>query len=201
MFTSFITQQFKINNQIKAAQVRVIDEKGEHVGVMNLSDALDISLKKGLDVIEIQPHAKPPVVKISDWAKFLYHQKKTLRKQGVQKAGKIKGIRFGLKIFEHDLEIKAARARGFLDKNFKVRVQIPLRRYERDLQNVIKEKIKVFLLKVEVPVAFDQAPQKSPQGYTFIIRKSHPIPKKDHGKEENKDTQKSENQQITGKAV
>ncbi len=164
---------------------------------MNLSDALEISLKKGLDVIEIQPHAKPPVVKISDWAKFLYHQKKTLRKQGVQKAGKIKGIRFGLKIFEHDLEIKAARARGFLDKNFKVRVQIPLRRYERDLQNAIKEKIKVFLLKVEVPVAFDQAPQKSPQGYTFIIRKSHPVVKKNHEEE----SKKSEDQQINNKAV
>ena len=178
--------------------MRLIDGAGAHIGVMTLQEALALAGQKGLDIIEIQPNANPPVARMTDWTKFLYHQKKLQRKQSLQKGGKIKGIRFGLKIFEHDLEIKANRAKEFLDKNFKVRVQIPLRRYERDLANAIKEKIKQFLDKVEIPVAFDQKPQKSPQGYTFIIRKSHLVPKKDH---DEKPEQKGENQQVNSKAV
>lgn len=140
---------------------------------MALEEAFSIARQKGLDLIEVQPRANPPVVKIADLAKFLYQQKKAQRKKGAQKGGKVKEIRFALNIFEHDLAIKARRARKFLEKQYKVKVQLKLRRFERELKEKAKEKIKVFLSLVETPIAFDQKPQKNPLGYVFIMRKAH----------------------------
>jgi len=153
-------------------EVRLLDEKGGHLGVFPLGKAIEAARAKDLDLIEIQPNAHPPVARMGDWTKFLYHQEKVERKQRAHRGGKVKEIRFGLKIFEHDLGIKAARAHEFLDKNYKVKVQLVLRRFEKGLINEAKEKIKNFLASVEVPVAFDQQPLKNPMGYTFIIRKA-----------------------------
>lgn len=169
---------------------------------MPLKDALQRAGSKHLDLIEIQPYAKPPVARIGDWTKFLYHQEKIERKQKAHRSGKVKEIRFGLKIFEHDLGIKATRAREFLDKNYKVKVQLILRRYEKGLINEAKEKIKNFLAFVDTPIAFDQQPQKNPLGYNFIIRKSKELPgseasssaKEEHEKE-------SKDEQIRSEAV
>lgn len=167
------------------SEVRLLDEKGAHLGVFPLGKAIETARAKGLDLIEIQPSAHPPVARMGDWTKFLYHQEKIKRKQKAHRGGKVKEIRFGLKIFEHDLGIKAARAHEFLDKNYKVKVQLVLRRFEKGLINEAKEKIKNFLASVEVLVAFDQQPLKNPMGYTFIIRKA----KEESHEKENKDKQ------------
>ena len=161
---------------------------------MPVSEALEKARGKGLDLIEIQPYAKPPVARIGDWTKFLYHQEKVERKQKAHRGGKVKEVRFGLKIFEHDLGIKAMRAHEFLDKNYKVKVQLVLRRFEKGLMNEAKEKIKSFLAFVDVPVAFDQEPQKNPLGYNFIIHKSKELKEEGHAKE-------SKNEQVSGKTL
>lgn len=136
-----------------------------------MEKALEIAQSRNLDLVEVQPNANPPVAKIISWAKLLYREQKALRKKHLSKGGKVKGVRFTLVTHQHDLGIKAKRAREFFEKGFKVKVQIRLRRFERELKERIKQKIKEFLGLLEVPVAFDQKPEKSPFGYTFIIRK------------------------------
>lgn len=146
---------------------------------MSFREALDLATQKGLDLVEIQENANPPVAKIVQWEKLLYREQKIERKKHMTKAGKVKGIRFGLVIFRHDLEIKAARAQGFLDKGYKVKIQIRLRRFEQEKRDAVKEKIKEFLALITVPIAFDQKPEKVPMGYIFIIRKdSHHVENK-----------------------
>ena len=81
-----IIQQYKINNQIKSPELRIIDEAGNNLGVMPLEAALKLSIEKELDLIEIAPTAKPPVAKIISYDKFRYQKEKELRKQkAVQK--------------------------------------------------------------------------------------------------------------------
>lgn len=174
--------------------MRLIDETGKHIGVVNLSEALRMAQSKQLDVIEIQAQAKPPVVKIGDWTKFLYHQQKAQRKQKSQKAGKVKELRFGMKTFEHDLKIKAHRAEQFLAKQYKVKVQLYLRRYEKHLNQEARKKIQDFLACISTPIGFDQEPQRNPLGYTFIIRKSKEVPPAQNN-------EKSKDQQINSKTV
>lgn len=166
--------------------MRVIDDKGEHLGVMSFKEALDLATQKGLDLVEIQEKANPPVVKIVQWEKLLYREQKIERKKHMTKAGKVKGIRFTLVIFRHDLEIKASRAQEFLDKGYKVKVQIRLRRFEQDRKEAVKAKIKEFLSLITVPIAFDQKPEKVPTGYIFIIRK---------------DSHHAENKQVSQKEI
>lgn len=138
---------------------------------MTLQQALDLARQKGLDLVEIQANANPPVAKILKWEKLLYREQKLERKKHLTKAGKVKGIRFGLVIFRHDLEIKARRGQEFLEKGYKVRVDIKLRRFEQNRIAAVKEKIKEFLTLITLPIAFDQKPIKAPRGYSFIIRR------------------------------
>lgn len=151
--------------------MRVIDEEGAQKGVLSLTDALALAQQKGLDLVEVQPLAAPPVAKLMNWAKFLYREQKSDRKKHHTKAGKVKEIRFALSTFIHDLQVKALRAENFLAKGYKVRVSVKLRRFEQNRKEETKTKIKEFLEFIRAPIAFDQKPQKAPFGYVFIIRK------------------------------
>lgn len=138
---------------------------------MTLHEALDLARQKELDLVEVQPNGQIPVAKIMDLAKFAYREKKIERKKHANKAGKVKEIRFALLTFVHDLQVKAERAQEFLEKGYKVRVSIKLRRFEQGRREEVKDKIKGFLGFISIPFAFDQKPAKTPMGYAFIIRK------------------------------
>lgn len=118
----------RINREIRADKVRVITESGEQLGVMFLREALLKAESMGLDLVEIAPTAKPPVVKIIDYGKFRYHQQKK-EKEGkkAQVQIKVKEIKLKPNIDTHDLETKLKHAREFLVKGNKVRVSIMFR--------------------------------------------------------------------------
>lgn len=136
-----------------------------------MNEALTLARQRELDLVEVQPNGQIPVAKIMDLAKFAYREKKIERKKHANKAGKVKEIRFALLTFVHDLQVKAERAQEFLEKGYKVRVSIKLRRFEQGRKEEVKNKIKDFLGFVSIPFAFDQKPLKTPMGYAFIIRK------------------------------
>jgi len=96
--------------------VRLIDEEGKDVGVMPLFEALKYAQDRNLDVIEVQPHAIPPVAKLMNYSKYIYRLSKSSRKHQKTKAGLLKGIRFGFKTSGNDLGIKAKKTRMFLLK-------------------------------------------------------------------------------------
>ncbi len=123
-------QEYRVNRQIRAKEVRLIDENGKQVGVVPLQDALRIANEKGLDLVEVAPQANPPVCKILDYGKFLYELKKKekeAKKKQREHAIEIKDMMLSVRIDEHDLRVKLKHMREFLMDGDKVRVRIRFR--------------------------------------------------------------------------
>lgn len=119
-----IEEPYKINDKIKASQVRVVGENIT-IGVYSLQEALNIAREVNLDLVEISPNAEPPVCKVIDYSKFKYEQKKK-QKELKSKAHKvvIKEIRFSPNTEVHDFEFKLKHATEFLKEGSKVRAYV-----------------------------------------------------------------------------
>jgi translation initiation factor IF-3 len=129
-------QKSRTNNQIRVPEVRVIDETGQQLGIMKTSEALALAVERGLDMVEVSPQARPPVVKYIDFDKFRYHQKKLEQQQKKKvKRIEVKGIRLSLRISEHDLQIKANKAKEFLAEGHKAQVSLMMRGREQAFQD------------------------------------------------------------------
>lgn len=116
--------QHRINESIRAAQVRVVGENIE-TGVYPLREALAMAEEAGLDLVEISPNAEPPVCRIIDYSKFLYQLKKK-QKEIKAKSVKVvvKEIRFGPQTDDHDFNFKLKHAKEFLQEGAKVRAYV-----------------------------------------------------------------------------
>lgn len=124
--------KYRVNRDIQAPQVRVVDEEGNMLGVFSPDEALRLAEARGLDLIEIAPNAKPPTCRIMDYGKWKYENKKkqaaTKKKQNVIT---VKEIQLRPRTDEHDLGVKLRHARRFLLDGDKVKVN--LRFYGREM--------------------------------------------------------------------
>lgn len=134
-----------INEEIKAVQVRLIEE-GRQLGILPLNEALAIAAKAGLDLVEIAPNADPPVCRVMDYGKYRYQQSKKLQDaRKSQTTIQIKEIRLRPKTEEHDLEVKIRHIKKFLQQNDKVKITMMFRGREiaySDLGRKIMETIR-----------------------------------------------------------
>lgn len=118
----------RVNEEITAQSIRLIDAEGEQVGVVSRSDALDRAFAAGLDLVEISPNAEPPVCKILDYGKFKYEvQKKKAEAKKKQKVIEIKEIKVRPNIDDNDYNIKMRSVRRFLEEGDKVKVTLRFR--------------------------------------------------------------------------
>lgn len=154
--------QYKINEDIRAEEVRVIDDEAKPLGVLKTAEAIKIAAEKELDLVEVSPKADPPVCKILDWSHFKYQKEKEVKKQRAQsKEVEVKGIRLSPRIGEHDFEVRLKRALKFLERGDKVRVEIVMRGREkahadvaRDVLNKFTEKLReTYAIRVEQPIS------------------------------------------------
>jgi len=112
----------RINENIKAKQVRLIDAKNENRGIVSIAEALAVAEEEGLDLIEISPQANPPVCKVLDYGKFRYEQqKKKNEAKKNQKVVEIKELKLRPSIEAHDYEVKVKQAKKFLEQGNKVK--------------------------------------------------------------------------------
>ena len=122
------TKDLRTNRQIRAHEVRLIDENGEQKGVMRTYDAIRMAEEAGLDLVEVSPNANPPVCKILDFGKYRYEMEKKQRDaKRNQTVIKVKEIRMQPKIDKHDLETKSKFISEFLQEGNKVKVSIRFR--------------------------------------------------------------------------
>lgn len=161
-----------INNQIRASQVRVIDENGLQMGVLGIAAALTEARNRGLDLIQVTDKVEPPVCKLGEYGKFLYIEEKkerAARKNQVKTEHKM--VKINYNISPHDLETKAHQVEKFIKKNCKVTIQIYLRGRENAFQDLAKQKIIHFkeVISQFVPIKLEQDLQKRPKGFTMII--------------------------------
>lgn len=110
-----------MNEQIRIPRVLVIDENGQKLGVMDTRDAIRLARSKGLDLIEVAPHARPPVCRIMDYGKFKYQQRKK-EKEARKHQKEMKEIRLTPQMSEHDLLYRVKSAEEFLREGHRVRV-------------------------------------------------------------------------------
>ncbi|MDD6154577.1 MAG: translation initiation factor IF-3 [Eubacteriales bacterium] len=123
-----IKKETWINDEIRAKELRVIDEDGSMAGIMSLDDALALAEKRGLDLVEISPNAKPPVAKVLDYGKYRYEiQKREKDARKKQHNMQVKEIRLSTFIEGHDLQVKANVAEKFLRGGDKVKVSLRFR--------------------------------------------------------------------------
>ena len=121
-------QEHQINEEIRDKEVRLIDSDGSQLGVMNIQQALDIAIDRGLDLVKIAPKAEPPVCRIMDYGKFRFEQaKKEKEARKNQKVVDIKEVRLSAKIDVHDFEVRVKNAQKFLKNGDKVKASIRFR--------------------------------------------------------------------------
>lgn len=134
--------QYRINEQIRVREVRIVSDNGSTV--MPTRQALDIARNQGVDLVEISPNAQPPVCRIIDYSKFLYQQKKRAKEMKAKQVKvEVKEIRFGPQTDEHDYQFKLKHAKTFLEEGNKVRAYV----FFRGRSILFKEQGEVLLLR------------------------------------------------------
>lgn len=134
--------QYRINEQIRVREVRIVGDEGS--SVMPTREALDLARQQGIDLVEISPNANPPVCRFIDYSKFLYQQKKRAKEMKAKQVKvEVKEIRFGPQTDEHDYQFKLKHAREFLEEGNKVRAYV----FFRGRSILFKEQGEVLLLR------------------------------------------------------
>lgn len=154
------TKDLRINRQIRAREVLVIDENGVQRGVMNTNDACHLAEEAGLDLVEVSPNANPPVCKVLDFGKYRFEMEKKQREAKKNQAVvKIKEIRMQPKIEKHDLETKSKAIAEFLTEGNKVKVSVRFRGRELahpELGKAVLDRILDILTEMNIPYNLDK---------------------------------------------
>lgn len=131
----------RVNEQIRVPECRLIREDGEMVGVVSMSEARKLAEEEGVDLVEVSPTAKPPVVKLIDYGKYKYElQKKAHEAKKKQVVVQLKEVQVKPNIDEHDLQTKLKHCQKFLDQNDKIKLSMQFRGREMNYKEKGMEK-------------------------------------------------------------
>ncbi len=142
-----IDRELRVNEQVRARKVRLIDENGDQVGIVPLKEAINAAYERELDLVEVAPGGDPPVCRIMDYGKYKYEQDKSRREaRKRQKTMQVKEVKLRPSIEDHDFGVKRNNAERFLKGGNKVKVTIMFRgreivhsRLGRDLLERMRE--------------------------------------------------------------
>lgn len=167
------TDRLRINNEIRAQELRVIGAAGENLGVLSLAAALAAAKQAGLDIIEISPSATPPVAKIMDYGKFEYERSK---KEKVAKAkvkiSETKEVQIKVGTGDNDMALKAKKAAEWLAEGHRVRAELFLKgRYKGMEEKFLKERLERFLLRIPYAYKIAEPVTRSPKGFAGVIER------------------------------
>jgi len=167
------TERLRINNEIRATELRVIGAEGENLGVLSLGAALAAAKAVGLDIIEISPSAAPPVAKIMDYGKFEYERSK---KEKVAKAkvkiSETKDVQIKVGTGENDMLLKAKKAAEWLAEGHRVRAELFLKgRYKGMDEVFLKNRLEKFLAHIPYSYKVAEPVARSPKGFAGVIER------------------------------
>lgn len=151
--------------------MRVIDENENQLGVISRTEALQLAKEAELDLVEVSPNADPPVAKIIDWGKYNYQKTKARQKnKSNTKKQDLKQIRFGLKIGQHDLDVKLRKIRGFLEEGHKVKITAFFRGREMAHKEIGYKLLDDVYEQIADVAVIDQKPQMSGKYLNMVVR-------------------------------
>jgi len=131
---------FLANERIRVPQIFLIDADGNKLGVMPTARALTMAEEAGLDLVEVNPKAEPPIAKIMDYGQFKYEQDKKIQKQKAKnKKTDTKCLRLSVRIGNHDFNVRLEQAKKFLKKWHKLQLELPLRGREKQHPEAARE--------------------------------------------------------------
>lgn len=164
----------RINNQIRAQEVRVISSEGSNLGVLSLREALALSEKEDLDLVEISPNAKPPIVKIIDYGKYQYEQNKKQKQARTNiKATETKSIQIKIGTGDNDLALKAKRASLWLSEGHRIKVELFLSGRSKYMpEQFLRERLERVLRFISVDYKIAEDYKKGPKGPIITIEKA-----------------------------
>lgn len=165
-----IRDRFRINNRIRAREVRLIDENGVQVGVVSVREALQIGEERGYDLVEVAPNAVPPVCRLLDYGKFRYEQSKKEREaRKNQKQAEIKEVRLRPKTDDHDLTVKANQARRFILSGDKVKFTVRFRGREMAHPDIGREMLEVIAERLRDISVIEQKPLMEGRALSLVL--------------------------------
>ena len=176
LYVVFITlkdERVRINQAIRAKELRVIGAGGENLGVLPTREAQTAADEAGLDLIEISPNANPPVAKIMDYGKYQYEQKKKAKEvKAKSHVTETKSVQVKIGTGEHDLALKAKRVAEWLGEGHRVKIDLFLwGRYKYMEEAFLKERLERFLKIVPAEYKVADETKKSPKGFTTTIER------------------------------
>lgn len=147
-----------MNDRIRISPIRVVNSDGEMLGEMETEAALQISQEQGLDLVEVSPEARPPVCRIMNYGKVLYErQKKT--GGGKQHKTQLKQLRLRAKTGQHDIDVKVNKAREFLSRRDKVKINVMFRGRENAHHDRGREMLEDIIKSLEDIASVEQPPR------------------------------------------
>ncbi len=164
----------RINQAIRARELRVVGPDGENLGVLKLEDAFAAAENANLDLIEISPAAKPPVAKIMDYGQYRYEASRKAREiKAKSHVTETKNIQVKIGTGEHDQQLKAKRIAEWLEEGHRVKVDLFLwGRYKYMEPEFLKERLQRFLKIIPIEYKVADEIKKSPKGFTTTLEHS-----------------------------
>lgn len=166
-------ERVRINQAIKAKELRVIGADGENLGVISLKEALTAAEAANLDLIEISPNATPPVAKVMDYGKYQYEVKKKAKEvKAKSHVTETKAVQVKIGTGENDLNLKAKRTVEWLQEGHRVKIDLFLwGRYKYMEEAFLKERLERFLKIIPCEYKLAEEIKKSPKGYSTTLER------------------------------
>ncbi len=163
----------RINNQIRATELRILDNEGNNLGIMSFKDAFELANSRNMDLIETGPTANPPIAKIMEFGKYQYEKNKKQKKQKANAhATETKSIQIKIGTGDHDLELKAKNASKWLKEGHRIKAELYLAGRAKYMdEKFLKERLERVLNLITENYKIAEPFKKGPKGLMITIER------------------------------
>jgi translation initiation factor IF-3 len=169
-----LAEKVNINNTIRSPKLRVIGPQGENLGVITKEEALAKAKASNLDLIEVSPHAEPPVARIADYGKYTYEVSKKLKEvKAKAHTTETKNIQISVSIGEHDIMIKAKQAAEWIKEGHRVKIELQLKGRTKYMEDkFLRERMDRILAVIPAEYKVAEPLKKIPKSMMIVIEKA-----------------------------
>lgn len=169
-----MAEKVNINNNIRSPKLRVIGAAGENLGVLTKEEALAQARLIGLDLIEVSPHAEPPVARIADYGKYTYETSKKLKEVKARShTTETKNVQISVSISENDIMIKAKQAAGWIKEGHRVKIELQLKGRTKYMdEKFLRERMERILAVIPAEYKVAEPLKKIPKSMMIVLEKA-----------------------------
>jgi translation initiation factor IF-3 len=169
-----LAEKVNINNNIRSPKLRVIGHNGDNLGVLTREEAIDAAKKLGLDLIEVSPHAEPPVARIADYGKYTYETSKKLKEvKAKSHVTETKTIQLSVAISENDIMIKAKKAAEWIKEGHRVKIDLQLKGRTKYMdEKFLRERMDRILAIIPAEYKIAEPLKKIPKSMMVVLEKA-----------------------------